>query len=156
MNKLNEAECIELRPWLVDHRYGRSGRLQERIDRHLAGCDECRDREAFLELMGNEAAGAISGARLGFERKLDQLADYAGPKVAPGRYQRRFVTGLLGWTSAAIVLVGGSLPTARDSITWLGSLGLTDLMTAGLISAGTLIISSPLLLLRIGRRMEES
>ena len=111
MRELNRPDCAAIGPWLEDHRQGRSGRMQEAVDRHLAGCASCRDRVAFLELAAKVTADTGTGARLGFERKLDRLAVQAEARVVPGRYQRRFVTGLLGFATAAIVLVG-SAPVA--------------------------------------------
>ena len=149
-------DCTEIRPWLVDHMKGRSDRMQEKIERHLDGCDGCREWATFLDIMGEETGMDGSGARLGFDRKLDQIAYHAESRVVPGRYQRRFVVALIGWTSVAILLAGGFLPSVHDSITWLGGLKLTDLATGGLITTGILIISSPLLILRTDHRTEES
>ncbi len=149
-------DCHELQPWLVDHLQGQSGRLKEKIDRHLDDCEQCQEWVGFLQQVEIGGAGDLAGARLGFDRSLEGLSEYAAERVIPGRFQHRFIAGLVGLSAAGITLVGGILPTVRESLDWLASLGLGDLAIVGASFSIILLLSSPLLIQRARNRMEES
>jgi len=156
MDRQNISVCNELRPCLVDHLHGRSDRLREKIDRHLTECSECREWIEFIRTVEKEYVITRLGARLGFEKRLERVIEEARARVVPGRFQRRFLAGLVGVAAAAIALIGGLLPTVHDSIAWLGSLGISRYVIAGLCASATIILSSPILIDRARNRMEGS
>ena len=156
MDRMRTIECSDLQPWLVDHLQGRSGGMQEKIDRHLASCHECREWVEFVSAVEREGVTVSSGARPGFGKRLENLADYAAANVAPGRFQRRFMIVFVGTAVVGIALAGGLLPTVQASISWLGNLGFDGIAITGLTAAGILLLSSPILIRRVGNRMEGS
>lgn len=156
MDRQKTSVCNELRPCLVDHLHGRSGRPQEKIDRHLTECGECREWIEFIRTVEKEYVIIQPGARLGFEKRLERVIGEARARVVPGRFQRRFLAGLVGAAAAAIALIGGLLPTVHDSIAWLSSLGLGGFVIAGICTSATLLLSSSVLIYKARSRTEES
>jgi predicted anti-sigma-YlaC factor YlaD len=141
---------------LVDHIRGESGRLREKIDRHLRDCEECREWIGFLRQVDAGGREDRSGARLGFEKKLEKIAMEARVKSTPGRYQRRFMAALLAAAAGCILVAGGILPTIHEIVIWIGGLGSAGYTVAGLVVSAVLILSGPIFILRSGKRMEES
>ena len=156
MDRQITSVCNELRPCLVDHLHGRSGRLQEKIDRHLAECCECREWIEFIRTVEKEYVRIHPGARLGFEKRLERVIEEARARVVPGRFQRRFLAGLVGVATAAIALTGGLLPTIHEAIDWVSNFGTGGYTIVCFCVSLLLILSGPILIFRAINRMEGS
>jgi len=153
--RMNRPECADIRPLLVDHLRGESGRLHDVIARHLDGCEECREWMTFLRTIETAAGERETGGRLGFEKRLESVQRAAETRFDDRRAARSLVARVIGAAALFTALFGGLLPAVPDAARWLAD-GLTAYplhVLAG--TAGLLLLSSPLLLFTARRRMED-
>jgi predicted anti-sigma-YlaC factor YlaD len=156
MNDVSNRECGDVRIHIVEHLRGDSGRMRERVERHLAGCAECRESAAFIRTLEQSLAGGEPGARLGFEQRLEAVAGLAERRADPFRRQGRFLTSVLGTAAALIAVFGGLLPPVQEALRWVLGIMANSPIHVAVGSAILLLISSPLLLTRVNKRLEES
>jgi predicted anti-sigma-YlaC factor YlaD len=151
-NKSNGCEAV--RPWLADHVRGESGRLRERIERHLQDCPECREEVAFMNRLVELGREWEPGARLGFEQRLERVVAAAETAADPRRRRRRLLGSTLGLAALAAILLGGLVPTVEELAAGLAGAGWSGLGVAVLASAAVLLLSTPLLIAGARRRTE--
>jgi predicted anti-sigma-YlaC factor YlaD len=155
MARLNQINCEFVQPFMVDHVNGTSGPHRDRIQRHLEGCDACREQVSFLQSLKAAVSAHQPGPSLAFQKRLERAVVEAETGTEPQRLRRRVIVRVVAGVSAGVALFGSLLPSGEEmlalasAVTWQGAaLGLA---AAGLI----LLISSPLLFTS-RRRLEES
>jgi predicted anti-sigma-YlaC factor YlaD len=155
MNDMRNRECGDIRLHLVDRLRGDSGRLRDRLERHLSRCDECRDWAGFIEALDGILKESEPGARLGFERRLEAVADLAERRADPVRRQGRFLSSILGAAAAAVALFGWLLPPVQETLRGIFVFVLHSPVYVAVGSAIVLLVSTPLLLARRGNTPEQ-
>ena len=147
--------CEAVRDHLTDHIQGRSGRLADRIARHLEGCEACRQRAAFIRAMIQAGEQRQPGPRLGFERRLEQVVAQAEGRTED-RAARRAAWGAAGISAVIVALFGGVLPDLPATLGAIWSAATTSPLLVAGSAAGLLVLSAPVILARSIRRMEET
>ncbi len=152
---LNRPGCTEIRPLLIDHLRGESGRRHDTIARHLDTCADCREWADFLRAIEGAVPGREAGGRLGFERRMAGVMAAAGHRADPQHTVRRLVVRVAGVAALVVALFGGLFPPVSEAVLWIVQ-GLTTYplhVLAG--TTGLLLLSSPLLFATARRRMED-
>jgi anti-sigma factor RsiW len=146
--------CEELGPWLADHAQGESGRMRERIERHLKHCPACREEMAFMQRMIEVGGEWEPGPRLGFEHRLEQVVTAAEEAADPRRRRRRLLAWTVGPAAVVAAALGGLLPTVEEVVTAVVASGWTAVGVVVAVSAGVFLVATPLLLAGARRRTE--
>lgn len=152
--RMRASSCEELGPWLADHARGESGRMRERLERHLRDCPACREEMAFMQMMSEVGSGWEPGARLGFEHRLEQVVAAAEAAADPRRRRRRLLAWTVGPAAAVVAALGGLLPTVEDLVNGVAASGWTAVGVVVAVSAGVFLAATPLLLAGARRRTE--
>jgi anti-sigma factor RsiW len=115
MNSCMEIETREMLPDLLHGKLDASTRA--RVEKHVAGCEECREE---LEVLRTVKAAAIFAPTIDVNRVVGHIAPYARivPEVeAPAR--SRVVSWLVAASFLVVIAGGGSLLMVqqKDSVT---------------------------------------
>jgi anti-sigma factor RsiW len=115
MNSCMEIETREMLPDLLHGKLDTSARA--RVEKHVAGCEECREE---LEVLRTVKAAAIFAPTIDVNRVVGHIAPYAkiAPEVeAPAR--SRVVSWLVAASFLVVIAGGGSLLVVqqKDSVT---------------------------------------
>lgn len=115
MNSCMEIETREMLPDLLHGKLDASARA--RVEKHVAGCEECREE---LEVLRTVKAAAIFAPTIDVNRVVGHIAPYAKitPEVeAPAR--SRMVSWLVAASFLVVIAGGGSLLVVqqKDSVT---------------------------------------
>ena len=105
MNSCMEIETREMLPDLLHGKLDTSARA--RVEKHVAGCEECREE---LEVLRTVKAAAIFAPTIDVNRVVGHIAPYAkiAPEVeAPAR--SRVVSWLVAASFLVVIAGGGSL-----------------------------------------------
>ena len=155
MSDARNRECEDICLHIVDHLRGDSGRMRDRIERHLSRCDECRGWAGFIEALDGVLNDKEPGARLGFEQRLEMIAGLADRRADPFRRQGRFLSSMVGAAAAAVAVFGWLLPPTQETLSWALRFVLHSPVHVAVGSAFLLLVSSPLLLARRGNTPEQ-
>ncbi|HEY3746765.1 MAG TPA: zf-HC2 domain-containing protein [Gemmatimonadaceae bacterium] len=114
MNSCMEIETREMLPDLLHGKLDTSARA--RVEKHVAGCEECREE---LEVLRTVKAAAIFAPTIDVNRVVGHIAPYAriAPEVeAPAR--SRVVSWLVAASFLVVIAGGGSLLVVqqKDSV----------------------------------------
>lgn len=115
MNSCMEIETREMLPDLLHGKLDASARA--RVEKHVAGCEECREE---LDVLRTVKAAAIFAPTIDVNRVVGRIAPYAriAPEVeAPAR--SRVVSWLVAASFLVVIAGGGSLLVVqqKDSVT---------------------------------------
>lgn len=155
---LNQVEphCSNIRSHLVEFVRGSTGRSRERIEHHLAKCDSCREWAQFIQTLDQSFPTYQTGARLGFEKKLERIALEAERQSDIKPRQRMFLVLVISCAIAAVGLFGEVFYPSSDVITQVIQSGRILLPYITMGTAIILLLASPLLFGSYRNRMEES
>ena len=100
MNSCMEIETREMLPDLLHGKLDASARA--RVEKHVAGCEECREE---LDVLRTVKAAAIFAPTIDVNRVVGHIAPYA--KIAPEAPARSRVVSWLVAASFLVVIAGG-------------------------------------------------